>query len=197
MAYVIESEPGENVLLEVCYRASQKDTVYRASERPPDLRMAISDRAFYFAANRFVVSGDPTYFRRVPKDQVREVRIQPLRPYGLWVAAALMATAGLVTELLMMWPLVMQIPGRYRVSGWPLAILVGGLLLPLAGKGRLRLIVQMVKGRFKWDPPLVVDRASKQRITALMDDIQKASRAGGFQVVDDRCPAEAQALRPA
>src|SRR5207253_164796 len=100
---------------------------------------------------RFVVSGDPTYFRRVPKEQVKEVRVQSLRPYGLWVAAALMVAAGLITEILMMMPLVEQIPGRYRVSGWPLAILVGGLLLPLAARGRQRLVMQMEKGRFRWD----------------------------------------------
>jgi hypothetical protein len=197
MAYIVEAEPGENVLLDVEFRASQKDIVYRASQRPPDLRMAISDRAFYFAATRFVVSGDPTYFRRVPKDQVREVRVQSLRPYGLWVAAALMVAAGLVTEILMMWPLVTQIPGTYRVSGWPLAILVGGLVLPFASKSRQRLMIQMVKGRFKWEPPLVLDRASKQRIAATLDDILKACQAGGYQVVDDRSPADPQAYRTA
>jgi hypothetical protein len=197
MAYIIEVEPGENVLLDVSFRASQKEIVHRASEKPEDLRMAISDRAFYFAAKRFVVSGDPTYFRRVPKDQVSEVRVQSLRPYGLWVAAALMVAAGLVTEVLMMWPLVTQAPGTFRVSGWPLAVLVGGLVLPLAAKGRQRLVVQMLKGRFKWDPPLVVDRASKQRIVATLDDILKACRTAGVQVTDDRCPAEPKTFHTA
>lgn len=197
MAYVMELEPGENVLLDVTFRASDKDIVRRSSQRPPDLRMGISDRAFYFAATRFVVSGDPTYFRRVPKDQVRDVRVQAVRPYGLWVMAALMVIAGLVTEVLMMWPLVTQVPGTYRVSGWPLAILVGGLLLPFAARGRHRLVIQMVKGRFKWDPPLVIDRGSKQRIAATLDDILKASRAAGVQVIDDRGTAGAGAYRTA
>jgi hypothetical protein len=186
MPCVIEPEPGEHVLLDLAFRASDKQTVSRTAEKPDDLRLGISDRAVYLPAKRFVVSGDPCYFRRVPKDQVRLVQLQTLRPYALWIAAVLMVLAGLVTEVLMMMPLVMQIPGKYKVSGWPLAILVGGLLLPLAARGRLRLVMHLTRGRFRWDPPLVVDHASKRRIAATVDDILTACRSAGLQVSDER-----------
>jgi hypothetical protein len=186
MPYVIQPEPGEKVLLDLSFRASEKQVVYRTAERPDDLRLGISDQAIYLPAKRFVVSGDPCYFRRVPREQVSLVQIQTPRPYALWIAAALMVLVGLMTEILMMMPLVMQIPGRYRVSGWPLAILVGGLLLPLAARGRLRLVMHLARGRFRWDPPLVMDRASKQRIAATLDDILTACRSAGIQVSDER-----------
>src|SRR5262249_13295112 len=156
---VIEAEPGEIVLLDLDFQVSQSAKSGGAIVSPAlareakvqRLRIAISDRAFYLPATRFVVSGDPTYFRRVPKEQVQEVRVERLRPYGLWVAAALMVAFGLLFGVSMMWPLLTQTPGTYRVSGVPLALLAGGLLLPVMGKGRRRLMVQLNKGRFGWN----------------------------------------------
>jgi len=115
----------------------------------------------------------------------------------MWAAAALMVLAGLATEIAMMWPLVTQMPGTYRVSGWPLAILVGGLVLPFAARGRQRLAMRLNKGRFGWNAPLVLDRASKQRIATALDEVLKACQAGGYQVVDERRPTEPQAYRTA
>jgi len=195
MAYEIQAEPGENILLDLDFQVSPGSgtgfivtggALARESKKRERLRLAISDQAVYLPATRFVVSGDPHYFRRVAREQVRAVCVQRLRPYGLWIAAALMAAAGLVTEIMVMLPLVTQARGTYQVSGWPLAILVGGLLLPIAGKGRARLVVHLAKGRFGWNAPLVVDRASKQRIAAALDEIVAACRKAGFPVSDER-----------
>jgi len=110
--------------------------------------------------------------------------IEPLHPYGLWIVAGFMVMAGLLCEVAMMLPLVMQESGKHLVSGWPLALLVGGLLLPLAAKGRKRLVVSMEEGRFKWDPPLVVDRASKRQVAATMEKIVEACKAVDVRVAD-------------
>jgi hypothetical protein len=206
MAYIMELEPGETVLLDLDFQVSQQrnagvtaasSALAREAKKQERLRIGISDRAFYLPATRLVFSGDPTYFRRVPREQVAEIRVERLRPFGLWIAAALMVAAGLAVEIIMMWPLLTQAPGTYTVSGWPLAVFVGGLLLPLAARGRQRLAIQLKKGRFGWNAPLVLDRASKQRIAATLDDILKACQAGGYHVVDDRAPADPQAYRTA
>lgn len=202
MAYSIEAEPGEKVLLDLDFQVSARPSagftagsraLARESNKRERLRLGVSDRALYLPATRFVVSGDPFYFRRVPREQVHEIRVQRLRPYGLWIAAAVMVAAGLIVEILMMTPLVTQSPGTYQVSGWPLAILVGGLLLPIAGRGRSRLVIQMAKGRFGWNSPLVIDRASKQRIAAALDEVLKACRGADLQVSDERALASAGA----
>jgi hypothetical protein len=206
MAYIMELEPGETVLLDLDFQVSQQrnagvtaasSALAREAKKQERLRIGISDRAFYLPATRLVFSGDPTYFRRVPREQVAEIRVERLRPFGLWIAAALMVAAGLAVEVIMMWPLLTQAPGTSTVSGWPLAVFVGGLLLPLAARGRQRLAIQLKKGRFGWNAPLVLDRASKQRIAATLDDILKACQAGGYHVVDDRAPADPQAYRTA
>ena len=99
MPYEIQQEPGERVLLDLAFRASEKQVVYRSADRPDDLRLGISDRAIYLPAKRFVVSGDPCYFRRVPKAQVNLVQVQGPRAYGLWIAAVLMVLAGVCASL--------------------------------------------------------------------------------------------------
>jgi hypothetical protein len=58
-------------------------------------------------------------------------------------------------------------------------------------------IIDPERGRFKWNPPLVIGRAAKQRITATPDDGLKACRTGGYPVVDDRRSLEAQSYRAA
>jgi hypothetical protein len=177
MPYEIQAEPGEKVLL---------DLAFQVSEESESFRFGVSDRALYLPSKRFVVAGDPRCFRRVPRAQVIEVRVQDLRPHGLWIAAALMAAAGLVTQILMLMPFFTDLEGEFVLSGWPLALLVGGLLLPLAARGRQRMVVRMVDRSFKWYPPLVVDRASKRRIAATLAEIVAACRTAGLQVNDER-----------
>jgi hypothetical protein len=206
MPCIIQPEPGEKILLDLAFQASEEPIAHLHGQRPEELRLGISDRAIYLPAQRLVALRDPRYFRRVPKEQVTEVQVRTPRPYGLWIVAVLMVVIGLSTEILMMMPLVLQTPGTYRVSGWPLALLVGGLVLPLTARGRLHLIVILRRGRFRWKPPLVVDRASKQRIAAALDEILTACRTAGIPVSDERkrageasrtaaSPGEARSLR--
>jgi hypothetical protein len=174
MPYVMEMEEGETKLREVRFSLGGKTAPFF---------FGVSDRALYLPATRLVVTGDGTYFRRVPKEDVVSVAVEKTKPYGAWVFAGLMVAAGLVTEVLMMAPLLSQTPGTWRVSGWPLAVLVGGFLLPFAAKGRRRLRVRLQKGGFKWDPPMVVGSAPKKEIDSVLDGIAEACGAAGMPVV--------------
>jgi len=56
--------------------------------------------------------------------------------------ATLMVITGLAVTVLMVWPFFTPgIHDRFRVSGWPVAICVGGLLIPFAARGRRGLII--------------------------------------------------------
>lgn len=173
MPYTIESEPGEEVLLRVRFSPSPNS---------PPFNFAVSNRALYLPATKLVVHGDPTCFRRVPKAEVTEIGIQPLKPYALWVFSALMVAAGAVSGFWMMMPFFSGMQGTFQVSGYPLAVLVGGLLLPLAARGRRRLLVRMGRKSYAWTPPLVLDRESKDRIQAVMTQVTDACREAGMPV---------------
>jgi hypothetical protein len=114
---------------------------------------AVTDRAVYVPATRLVFSGDPHYLKKVPLSEVREVRVEPIRPYAAWVSA------------------------------WPLALLVGGGLLPFVARGRHRLVVAFQKGAFCWTPPLLVDRESREHVQSILTDVLRAAANAGVVTV--------------
>jgi hypothetical protein len=93
-----------------------------------------------------------------------------------------MVLTGLATAYFMCAPFIKHEPGEHRVSGWPIAIFVGGILLPFAARGRLGLEIRTHDKKFRWKPPLVVDKASKQKIQATFDEIIAACEKSGLKV---------------
>ena len=176
MAFTIEREPNEDVFLEVAYAASEKSEPFA---------FGVSNRAVFLPAKKtFVLTNDPFHFKRVPLSDVREIRIRRLRPFFLYVLAVAMVVIGAYTTIGMFSPEYARNGGRIR--GWPFAITVGGLVLPFAARGRYALVVSQTKGTYRWKPPLVVDRASKNRIAEVLTSIVAASRRAGIHVFDER-----------
>ncbi|MGD0348907.1 MAG: hypothetical protein ABSB84_01120 [Verrucomicrobiota bacterium] len=173
MAFKPELEPNENLTLQIAFKASKNEV----------FNFAVSNRALYWPAIKAIVlKGDPTYFKRIRNDEISEVCIRRLPPHGLWLIAALMVLVGLATTILMLVPLVTQEPGEHRVSGWPFAITVGGILIPFAAKGRLCLEVRTQNKAFRWKPRLVVDKASKKKIRTTFESIANACEKSGLRV---------------
>ena len=176
MAFTIDPEPNEEVFLEAEYAASEKSEPFA---------FGVSNRAVFLPAKkRFVLTNDPFYFKRVPLSDVREIRIRRLRPLFLYVLAFAMVVIGGYTTYWMFSPEYAGNGGRIR--GWPIAITVGGLVLPFAARGRYALVVSQTKGTYRWKPPLVVDRTSKNRIAEILTAIVTASRRTGIHVFDER-----------
>jgi hypothetical protein len=76
-----------------------------------------------------------------------------------------------------------------KMNGLPIAIFVGGLILPFIARGRFGLVVTLAKGKFRWKPPLVVDRASKENVAAVLAAIVQGCRSAGIHVLDERSTA--------
>jgi hypothetical protein len=177
MAYEPELENGENVRLRVQLALSKKAQPFH---------FALSDRALYWPGIKLVAKNDPFYFRRFTHNQIQAVEIRRLAPYGFWALAAAMVVVGLISTVFMMQPLLNKSPGTHQVSGWPIAIFVGGLILPFAAKGRYGLRVTTSEKTFKWKPPMVVDKASKDKVTEILATIRTACESAGLRVIDDR-----------
>lgn len=91
MAYVIELQHDEEVLL---------DTRYLASRGAP-FAFAVTNHALFVpAVERWKLTTDPYFYRRVPLSEVREVRIERLAPLLLQLLAILMIVSGLTLSLL-------------------------------------------------------------------------------------------------
>jgi hypothetical protein len=173
MAYKPELEPNEKLALEIAFKVSEKAAVFD---------FAVSDHALYWPATKAFAVNDATYFKRIRNNEISEVGVRRLPPYGLCGVSVLMVLAGLATAYFMYAPLINHDPGEHRVSGWPIAIFVGGIPLPFAARGRLGLEVKTHDKKFRWKPPLVVDKVSKQKIQATFDEIVAACEKSGLRV---------------
>jgi len=174
MACKPELEPSEDLALQIAFKVSEKSQAFN---------FAVSNRAIYWPATKAFAINDATYFKRIRNNEVYEVRVRRLPPYGLWVTAAIMVLVGVVITYFMIAPLIGHEPGEHTVSGWPVAILVGGILLPFAAKGRLGLEVKTHDKLFRWKPPLVVGKTAKRKIRANFDEIIAACEKSGLRVV--------------
>lgn len=171
MAFTPELDPGESLIFQDSYHASKESRRFA---------FAVSTHALHLPGKKLIARSDPWFFRRVPVTEVQSVELRRLRSIGLLLLAALMVVVGVVTTVLMVMPLLRGQGGK--VSGYPVAVIVGGLVIPFAARGRVGLVVRHSSGRFRWKPPLVIDRASRRRIKCLLEDIIAACREAGAPV---------------
>ena len=170
----IEPGPDERVWVNVNYQASDRSVPFA---------LGVTDQAVYVPAKKMWARDDPWYIQRKPITQVRHVIVKRTRTAGVLLFAALMIGAGAVLTFVMLEPIVNGEGGR--VSGWPVAIFVGGLLLPFVARGRRSLEIVFSDGKYKWTPPLVVDKTSRDYIHQLLDHIIGGFRSAGVNVVVD------------
>ena len=173
MPYTIELQPAEELIMSAGFRASAKALPFH---------FAVSNHSLFLPRTKLFAVNDPTYFEKVPLSQVTSVSRIRLRPYFWCALAALMILAGTITTILMVEPLLKGEGGQ--VSGYPPAIVVVGLVIPFAVKRRFGIEVRMTNGTFVWKPPIVLDRASKDAIRNLQDQIVSACAKVGIHTDD-------------
>lgn len=175
MPFTIDPQVGEEVYLQREFRGSH-DHVFA---------MAVSNQAVYVSAQKLALKRDPWYFKRIPLNEVEEVRLVKQRPVYVLSVGLLMISFGGILSFLMMWRAFNPMPGvPYHVSGWPFAILVGGIIIPFIARGRKTLIVRTRKGRFKWKPQLAVDRQTRERCSRIQDELVNACGKVGISTVE-------------
>ena len=167
----IDPLPNERVLVNVKYQASSRSVPFA---------LGITDQAVYVPAKKLWARDDPWYIKRVPIAQVRQVVVKRTPAIAILFVAALMVGGGLFFLYFMLDPIVHGQGGR--ISGWPLAILIGGLLLPFVARGRRSLRIIFNEGKYSWTPPVVVDKGSRDYIQQLLDHIIGGFRSAGVHV---------------
>jgi hypothetical protein len=174
MAYDPQLEPGEKITLQIAFQVSPKAEVFN---------FAVSDKALYWPATKLFAVNDATYFKRVQNDQIVSVSLRRLPPYGFWILAGLMFLFGLITSIFMLLPIIKHEPGMHRVTGWGFAFIVGGILMPFAARGRFGLEIKTQDNVLRWKPPLVVDKPSRNRVRAKLEEILDACERSGIKTV--------------
>jgi hypothetical protein len=174
MPFTIDPQAKEEVVLQREFRGSH-DHVFA---------MPVSNQAVYISAQKLALKRDPWYFKRIPLNEVEEVRLVRQRPVYVFLIGLLMILLGGILSFLMMWRAFNPMPGvAYQVSGWPLAIFVGGIIIPFIARGRRILIVRTRQRRFKWKPQLALDRKTRDHCSHLQDELLDACRKAGITTV--------------
>ena len=175
MPYEIADEVQEEFLL---------DTYFTVSEKSLPIRIAVSKQAIYLPRTKAFAVKDPTYFERVPLENVTEVRVHRLKPYFLWALAAIMVAVGGYTTVVMMAPILAGAGGK--VTGIPPAVALCGAVIPFLARRRFSLDVKSSGKPFRWKPTLVVDKKSRLAVEAFIGSVADACRKAGIPVVDER-----------
>src|SRR2546430_16455068 len=101
MPFTIDLQPGEEVYLQREFRGSH-DHVFA---------MAVSNQAVYVSAQKLALKRDPWYFKRVPLNEVEEVRLVKQRPVYIFLLGLVMVLFGGFFLFLMIWVAGNPIPG--------------------------------------------------------------------------------------
>jgi len=181
MAYIPKLETGEKLIRQFRVQLSTK-----AKAKP--FLFAVSDRALYWPQQKLLAWNDPSYFRRIPHDQVQTVSLKKLAPYAFWLLSPLMILAGLAMIVaaihLHLTESRAYTPTKRLLGELGIALIIGGIYLALEGKGRFGLRIQTCDKSFTWKPPLLFDKPSRIHIAFVLKDMLKTCQQAGLHVLD-------------
>ena len=175
MPFDISLEEGERLIADLSF-VIPKD--------PTALRIGITDRAVFLPRKKLFAVKDPTYSERVPLNRVVEAKVMRLNPYFLWALAVLMVAVGTITTVLMLLPVFKG--GSGRLSGYPPAVAIVGVVIPFVSRRRYGLLISIVGETFLWKPRIHVDRASRSALQLFLTQTADALREAGVNVRDER-----------
>ena len=173
MAYAPELEAGETLVLKLAFQVSINDNLFN---------FAISNRAIYWPRTKTFAIDDATCFKRIQNDEVVEVSAKNLTPYGLWLFAPLIVLIGAVTGYYIFTPVINHERDKSAFYHYVLPVIVAGILMPFAARGRLGLEVKTRDNVYLWKAPLVIGSAPRKKIQTMLDEVLDACKKSGIKV---------------
>jgi hypothetical protein len=174
MPFIIDPQPNEELYLQREFRGSH-DHVFA---------MAVSNQAMFVSVQKMVLKRDPWYFKRIPLEDVQEVRLIKQRSVYVLMIGLLIILFGGLLSVLMMWRAFNPMPGvPYHVSGWPFAIFVGGIIIPFIARGRKILRIRTRQGKFKWKPQLALDKKTREYCSQMQHELIEACKKVGIATI--------------
>lgn len=174
MALELSLEENEQLLFDVGIKGDRHT-------RP--IRLAVSDKAVFILREKHF-SWQAWYIQRVPLKEVRQVFLSQQRGISIWIFSFFIFAIGAIVESVMMYDVLYRVPGA-RASGYPLAMVVAGILIPILAKGRKILVVQFNDGVYRWKPQLMVDRKHRNWIKQIQVNFVEACKSVGVHVLED------------
>jgi hypothetical protein len=169
--FELDPQPGEDVYFLREFRGSHGHI----------FAFAVSNQALYVPQQKLALKNDGWRFKRVPMNEVKEVSLVRQKRIYLLGLSILMIAFGAIVSSLMMWRALNPMPGvGFHMSGWPMAIAIGGIIIPFIAKDRTILLVKLQRGDFKWKPQLSVDKKTREICARLQNEILQACKQAGI-----------------
>jgi hypothetical protein len=193
MAYIPKLETGEKLIRQFRVKLSTK-----AKAKP--FLFAVSDRALYWPQQKLFTWNDPTYFRRIPHNQVQAVSLKKLAPYVFWLFSLIMILAGLVILMLLLAPFFELVTGihlgllehvrtihdlRHLLLILAVAPIFGGIYLSSIANRRFGLRIQTSDKSFTWKPPLLFDKPARIHVATALKDMLDSCQQAGLRILDE------------
>ena len=168
MQLKIEPLPGESIVFE--------DGVY--SSKP--MVFGVTNQAVYVTKEQHFKQ-ESWRLERIPIAEVAKVFIKKERSAFVWILGALTFTGGLVMEAGFAWNVYRALPGtKVPIVPWPFIFMALGILMPIIGRGRRILAVQVGRKVHKWKAGIL--NAKKQEVHDLQNRFLDACRSVGIPV---------------
>ena len=172
MSVEIPLEPFEQVIFQETFQG-ERQTIPFAFAASKSAIFVSKEKHFAMESWRFV---------RIPVTNIKRVLLRKERPFVLWASGAVIFAFGLTLTILLTMANNSPDSPHITISALPYLITIFGAALPFLAKNRRTLVVEMVKGKYKWKPKMQFDKKERERIEKLQDNILKTCRSIGIEI---------------
>lgn len=163
--------PGESIIFE--------DGVY--TSRP--MVFGVTNQAVYVTKEQHFRQ-ESWRLERIPTAEIVKIFIRKERSMVVWVLGALTFTGGLIMAVGFALNLYRALPGtKVPIVPWPFIFMAFGILMPIIGRGRRILTVQVGKKVHKWKAGILGGK--KREVHDLQSRFLNACRSVGIPVASD------------
>lgn len=141
MALKIELQPGEAIVFEDGVKGDRRPMV-----------LGLTNQAVYVTKEQHFAN-ESWRLERIPIPMVTQIYLEKEKKIIPLILAILVFSGGLLLTLGMAWNVSQQLPGT-KVSPWPIAFMLLGILIPFITRGRQILVIQEGKKLHKWKPEI-------------------------------------------
>lgn len=171
MAYDFVPEPGEESLASVSYQAANHSEPF----------ICVVTNGAVHVSRSTLLNG--RHLHRIPLQQLTGVRIRRVRPTIAWLVGLVLFAVGVVTTFLMFAdPVMVEGTNLMKVWGAPMGLVVVGLVMPVAARGRFALYLEAGPESRRWKPSIVLGQKARTEVRETMLCIVNAARELGVAV---------------
>ena len=144
---------------------------------------------FVFAASKSAIfvskekhfAKESWHFMRIPLTEIKRVILRKERPMILWLTGIFIFIFGLALSIGLILANNSSDSEIKHYTLLPFLIAIFGIALPFLAKNRQTLIVEMVRGKYKWKPKMQFDKKQREQIENLQEIILKTCQSVGTQ----------------